>query len=289
LYATESRSQSEARLLSPLERTFLHIQGIGLATELKLWNSGIVSWYDLVERASEIPATGMRSLLLAACRESIEKLAVGDANYFLERLPSNEVWRAFCSFPGAVAYLDIETTSAAIDQTGLTVVGLFDGQSVHSFIADFEDLTERPPLSAVRYRTLLRPMHDLGDALSNFPRIVTYNGAVFDLPIIRRHFPDASFGRLHLDLRVALRGYGIKGGLKAIEKSFGISRPESVQGLNGFDAVRLWMRYRYFGDVAALATLIVYNAEDIINLQTLLRSFLDQRTADFPSGTNFQA
>jgi hypothetical protein len=44
---------------------------------------------------------------------------------------------------------------------------------------------------------------------------------------------------------------GYRGGLKYIEKKFGISRDQEIDGMDGYDAVRLWQAYQW-GDEAAL-------------------------------------
>ena len=59
----------------------------------------------------------------------------------------------------------------------------------------------------------------------------------------------------------------LKGGFKAVEQQLGI--PRQLQGINGWDAVLLWHRYQYFGDQKALATLLKYNEEDVVNLKAL--------------------
>lgn len=59
----------------------------------------------------------------------------------------------------------------------------------------------------------------------------------------------------------------LKGGFKAVEQQLGI--PRQLQGINGWDAVLLWQRYRNYGDGKALATLLKYNEEDVVNLKVL--------------------
>jgi uncharacterized protein len=74
---------------------------------------------------------------------------------------------------------------------------------------------------------------------------------------------------VHIDLRYVLMRLGHRGGLKTIEQRLGIQRPIDLQGMNGYDAVLLWNRYRE-GDSQALDTLIRYNREDVVNLKTLM-------------------
>ncbi len=74
---------------------------------------------------------------------------------------------------------------------------------------------------------------------------------------------------MHVDLRYALRKIGLSGGLKHIEKKVGISRGDDLEGVDGYEAVKLWHRYER-GDEAALDKLIRYNIEDVVNLKTLM-------------------
>jgi uncharacterized protein YprB with RNaseH-like and TPR domain len=78
------------------------------------------------------------------------------------------------------------------------------------------------------------------------------------------------FDQIHIDLCPALKRLGYRGGLKRIEQQLGIARPPEVEGLSGFDAVRLWRQWRRKNDAAALEQLLAYNREDIENLSLLL-------------------
>ena len=100
--------------------------------------------------------------------------------------------------------------------------------------------------------------------------VVTFNGAAFDLPFIRRHFRHVSLPAAHIDLRFLLRRLGLKGGLKQIECELHIRRADGVEGLNGYDAVLLWQAHQW-GDPEALERLIAYNREDTVNLEILMR------------------
>ena len=66
-----------------------------------------------------------------------------------------------------------------------------------------------------------------------------------------------------------LRSLGITGGLKGCEKKLGIDRKE-LDGVDGYFAVLLWREYLKSGNRAALDTLLAYNIEDVVNLETLM-------------------
>jgi len=102
--------------------------------------------------------------------------------------------------------------------------------------------------------------------------LVTFNGLSFDLPILRRAFPDWRPPLCHADLRHLLARLGHQGGLKAIERSLDglrLGRPSHLAALDGWDAGWLWRRGKD-GDRAALRRFAEYNLYDVVNLRTLM-------------------
>jgi uncharacterized protein YprB with RNaseH-like and TPR domain len=57
------------------------------------------------------------------------------------------------------------------------------------------------------------------------------------------------------------------GGFKAVERQLGI--PRRLKGVNGYEAVQLWWSYLKGGNQSALALLLEYNREDVVNLKAL--------------------
>lgn len=232
-----------------LEHTFLHLPGIGTRTERALWEQGILTWRDALGRGCPRGFSGRR--WDRSCRlieESQRSLDRRDHRHFARGLPSSEQWRAWRDFRDRVAYLDIETTGCSGSDM-VTVVGIYDGARTSSFVAG-DNLDQFP------------------DVLERYAMLVTFNGASFDLPFLRRCFPGLEFDQLHLDLMHTLRRLGLRGGLKKIERRVGIERDDDLAGLGGWDAVRLWNEYRA-GREESLRTLIRYNAADIENLELL--------------------
>mgnify|MGYP003586518469 CR=1 FL=1 len=234
-----------------LQNTFLHIPGIGETTERKLWNAGIVSWSDFVGAHDEGRLRGRKvEHAIGDVRESLLRYEAHDWNHFDRRLPSHQKWRAFGDLGDRALYVDIETTGMAGGDS-ITVIGTYDGRAAKSFVEG----------------------ENLDEALSEIethPLIVTYNGVQFDMPFIRDRFRRNLFNHVHVDLRFPLRRLGYSGGLKRIERMFGIGRSARTQGLDGWDAVRLW-REHLRGSREALDLLLEYNREDIVNLEPLMR------------------
>lgn len=238
-----------------IPRTFLLLPGIGPKKERQLWRAGCSDWthYLVREQLPGVAAATKRghTELLQRAVEAWER---PDPVTLASLVPTREHWR-FQPTAARIGYLDIESTGTDPRST-VTVVGVHDGATGVS-----EQLVAGHDLD-----------HDhLSRLLARFDLLVTFNGAGFDLPMLRHHYPGAVPAVPHLDLRQPLARLGYKGGLKRIEAALGVVRPEEVVGVDGYEAVRLWRRYRLRDDQEALDTLLVYNREDIVNLEPLAR------------------
>jgi uncharacterized protein YprB with RNaseH-like and TPR domain len=232
-----------------LEATYIHCPGVGEITERRLWQAGARTWAEFIAMGERLRLSAkQRSVLEPLIAESQARLCAHDHAWFARHLPAREHWRAFPAFRDRIAFLDIETTGG-LEPYDLTLVGLYDGTTLRQFVRG-RNLNEFP--EAVRDRALL----------------VTFFGTGFDLPFLRRAFR-MEFPQLHVDLCFLLKRLGYSGGLKQVERDFGIRRSAETDGLSGWDAVRLWNQWRR-GDGEALDTLLAYNAEDVLNMQTLL-------------------
>jgi uncharacterized protein YprB with RNaseH-like and TPR domain/predicted nuclease with RNAse H fold len=241
-----------------LEQTFIHIPGIGRRTERELWESGITSWDDLAGFFTPpVPiGRGLRRRLEAYIPESIEAVRKGDAAFFRRLSTLGEAWRLFPEFADQCVFLDIETTGLSPVFDTVTMVGLFDGKQYEVFV-DGQNLL------------------DLPDRLKRYSVVVTFNGSGFDLRFLKLAFKDLKLPPIHIDLRWITRRLGHRGGLKAIEKDFGISRDQSVEDIGGYEATVLWSRHLR-GDRAALQQLITYNSEDVVHLKAIMEIAYDR-------------
>ena len=98
--------------------------------------------------------------------------------------------------------------------------------------------------------------------------VVTFNGASFDLPFIRRTTGlDVRDLAKHRDLLHVCRKRDLRGGLKRLEVLLGVERGSGIT--DGRMALRLWQRWETEGDEEALRTLLAYNKEDCVNLEIL--------------------
>lgn len=235
-----------------LTATFQHAQGIGAVTERRLWEAGILSWEAALGAApGALPLTAaQKTLLLPTVEASVAALTRGDFRYFAQMLPPREHWRAAPQFMDRVGFLDIET-NGGFRPDDITIIGVYDGDESRLYVKG-QDLDE------------------FARDASRYALWVTYFGTGFDVPFLRRRFPALAFDQLHIDLCPALRRLGYKGGLKYVEQQIGVHRAPELDGLSGFDAVRLWRQWRRYRDRDALDLLLAYNRADIENLSLLL-------------------
>lgn len=235
-----------------LTSTFVLLKGIGPATERRLWQDGISDW-SLFLRRPVIPyiSSVKKSWYDDTLATAQSRLAVGGANFFRTCLKSRDHWRLFEAFRHRALYLDIETTGHSAREGLVTVVGLYRNGRMESLVRG-DNLTEER----------------LQEALEQTDLLVTFFGSVFDIPYLQTAFPRLDFKKPHFDLCFAARRLGMQGGLKFIERELEIRREDAIEGLDGWDAVRLWHRWRG-GDDAALDLLLRYNAADARNLEPL--------------------
>ncbi|HEY3322462.1 MAG TPA: ribonuclease H-like domain-containing protein [Planctomycetota bacterium] len=242
-----------------LERTFIHIPGVGPKREQRIWHDGILCWDDML-KDRDLFDDGPPAPLEQEITLSRSKLADGDARWFEQRLGAGHAWRLAPDFDdGRIAYLDIETDGSTGTELrdgqdapgGTTVCAVWDGVKAKVFLRD-------------------RDLHLIPEYLQQYKVLCTFNGKAFDIPYLEGRFGKDFFPGAHLDLRPITAAVGLKGGLKRIETQLGILRPENIRRYTGYDAVKLWGAYRR-GRKDALEPLARYNLADAVNLQSLLR------------------
>ena len=233
-----------------LESTFIHLPGLGPATEQRLWRAGITTWRSFIE-APALPGLSAprRDHLAGLLRDDLNRL--DDPAYWSRVLPSSEQWRMYGRFKERTGFLDIETDGRPVEEGGeVTLIGLFDGRIFRPFVNG-------------------RNMDRFEECLEGLQMLVTFNGACFDLPVLKSYIRHLRLPPAHIDLRYPLKRLGFQGGLKRIEQDFALERQDEVRGLDGWEAVLLWRRH-LDGDRRALGTLIRYNRADTVNLKPLM-------------------
>jgi uncharacterized protein YprB with RNaseH-like and TPR domain len=232
-----------------LENTFLHVPGLGIKSEQRIWSSGIHSWDDLLRGDLKCFSLKRADTLRRSIEDSKEHLSRGNPDYFGNLLPSNQFWRIFPEFRKSVAYLDIETTGLDSWSNEITTIALYNGNSVLTYVQG-------------------QNLDEFKEDVKRLKVLVTYNGRCFDVPFIESYF-GIKLNQVHIDLRFLLRSLGYTGGLKGCEKKAGINRGD-LEGIDGYFAVLLWEDYQRNKNRKALETLLAYNIQDVVNLEFLM-------------------
>lgn len=244
-----------------LTHSFIHLPGIGVKTEEKLWQRGIHNWSQWSDPPPLRLPNSSPQQLSSLLQRSLAELDTGP-DFFSRRLPANQQWRLLSHFQDRMAYLDIETTGLG-PNAEITTIALYDGQEVRCYING-------------------RNLEDFEKDIWKYEILVTYNGKGFDIPVLERFF-HTRLTHAHIDLRYILAKLGFKGGLKGCEKQLGIERG-SLDGIDGYFAVLLWQDYINNSNEKALETLLAYNIEDTINLESLLIEAYNRNVQTLPFG-----
>ena len=244
-----------------LKNSFQHIPGIGAATEKQLWASGISGWQDITPANTFKISPKRFETISAYTNASHEHLKNNNPAYFADLLPAKEHWRLFNEFRNSTAYIDIETTGIEFYGCEITTIALYDGKKIGYYIKG-------------------QNLEAFIEDIQNYDLLVTYNGKTFDVPFIEGKF-GITLNHAHIDLRYVLKSLGYSGGLKLCEKALGVDRGD-LDGVDGYFAVLLWLDYQQNRNEKALETLLAYNIEDVVNLETLMVMAYNMKLKDTP-------
>ncbi|MDR3555642.1 MAG: ribonuclease H-like domain-containing protein [Syntrophobacteraceae bacterium] len=170
--------------------------------------------------------------------------------FFAKALPSSEYYRIALEFPADVIFLDIETTGLSVHYDIITIVGW-------SIASDYGVYINGQDGASLR------------EALRGAKAVVTFNGTLFDLKFLNKHFDTLVIPPIHIDLRFFAKRVGLSGGQKAIEREIGFKRGSDIVDMAGEAAPILWHKYRR-GDLGAMKKLIEYNHADIEGMKWIL-------------------
>jgi len=250
-----------------LKSTFHHIPGIGIKTEKHFWRSGIFDWDSFQSACFMKLSPNQLAIIKEYLFDSKDQLAMGNPSYFTDLLPSSLHWRIFPEFRHAAVYLDIETNGLSSHYGFITTIALYDGASVSYYVKGHN-------------------LEDFKHDIQKYKVIISYNGKSFDIPFIERYF-GIRLNHAHIDLRHILGSLGYRGGLKGCEMALGIDRGD-LTGVDGYFAVLLWELYQQTGNERALETLLAYNIEDVLNLETLMVTAYNNKLQDTPFYRRYQ-
>lgn len=221
-----------------------------------MWSRGILTWEQHISSVPEQRSLFETSSSVSILADSIAAYKKGDIAFFAKSLPRSEFYRVALEFPQDVLFLDIETTGLSLYYDQITMVGWSLGKQYGAYINGQDDTALRSVLSRAKV-------------------IVTFNGTMFDLKFIDKHFGSPAIPPVHLDLRYFAKRVGLSGGQKKIEKEIGFTRQSEIDGMLGEAAPILWHKYRR-GDQDAMRRLIEYNHADIEGMKWILDTCIER-------------
>jgi len=257
-------------LATMIESSFQIAPGLGPKRERELWRAGVARWDDLPATACAPLSARTDRALRAAIDDARAALEARQADRVAALLPAREHWRLFGAFGDDAAYLDIETSDDVVGHAGISAIGILDRHGPRLFLAG-------------------RDLDDFPEAARDWPLLVTFNGLSFDVPILRRAFPEWRPPVGHVDLRHVMPRLGHPGGLKTIERrleQLHLMRPPHLASIDGWDASWLFRRGRD-GDREAMRRFAEYNLYDAVNLRTLMawayNALVEAEASDAPA------
>ena len=234
-----------------IERTFQFIPGVGPYLEKQLWARGIRDWSFFPDAGPAVLGGKKDAEARNLIRAATGLFEQGDLAGLAALFPAREQWRLYDAFASDAVFFDIETDGG--EPQAPTVVALFSQRAGLELFVEGRNMAALPA------------------ALAAHRLWVTFNGSLFDVPVLATHF-GAGFPEpaLHLDLRFICQRLGLRGGLKRIEEALGLTRPPHMRGVTGADAVVLWREYLRTGRKDVLRFLVEYNLYDAFQLRTLM-------------------
>lgn len=194
------------------------------------------------------------SALCEILTKSQTALKQNNIQFFIDHLATREQWRILATYFDRLSYFDIETSGLSYDAY-VTCVACYHKGKVYTYV-NGENLD------------------DFLDLLEDVDLLVSFNGASFDVPFMLRTYHIPELPCPHIDLRWQCHHQNHKGGLKHIEHTLNINRPDDLQGVDGAEAVWLWYRWHQYKDQRARERLLRYCAADVLTLQLVTASLL---------------
>lgn len=230
--------------------SFSQIKGISIQKEKDYWSAG-ETLYSIADSLSTQQSLFGDGDCDHDILRSIHALQNHDVTFFQNRLDHKYYYRIAYSFPRDVMFLDIETTGLSTVYHYVTCIG---------WILNGEYGYWLQGMDSEHFRSAFR----------SAKMIVTFNGTMFDCKFLDYVFLTDEFSKkANLDLMFLCRRFGLTGGQKEIERYIGFSRPQSLKGTDGKEAIALWYAF-LFGKQSALKRLIEYNFYDILGMVYIL-------------------
>lgn len=167
--------------------------------------------------------------------------------------------------------VDIETTGLSGKYNKVILIGI---------LYKFDKTIISKQLFAENPNEEIHILNEFANIFKNFSYIITYNGASFDIPFLKKRFQyhniKWSFHNIkHIDILQFIRKEKDKLNLKnlqlkTVEKFLGINRTDTISGK---DSILLYKQYVKHPCPSIKKTILLHNYEDIYYLNILLTIF----------------
>lgn len=235
-----------------LRQSLCLLSGVSPEAEIRLRRAGVSSCRQLAGEAERHFSAAHAARVRESWSQGCKAAEYGLAGWFVSHLPAGHRVRAVRAFERETLFYDIET----------------DGMGRGACVTCIATWRNGEMKTFVRGRNLEGFLGEWASA----KLLVGFNSKRFDTPAVCKEF-GLSGVPAQVDLMDEAAHWGLRGGLKAIERRIGFART-AVPCRNGEDAVDCWRRYRGGGDAEALRTLLAYNRDDVLSLRHLARHLL---------------
>lgn len=235
-----------------LDQSLCLLDGVSPEAEIRLRRGGVLTCRQLAEEADRHFSTAHAARVCESFGQFAKADSLGLAGWFVAHLPAGHRVRALRRFAEEAVFFDIETDGLTRGAR-ITCITTMRGGRLRTFVRG-------------------RNLDDFLEEWTSAKLLVGFSSKRFDTPVVSREFGLADLPA-QIDLMDEAAHYGLRGGLKAIEKRIGFSRT-NVSCSNGEDAVECWRRFRDDGDESALASLLAYNRDDVLSLRHLAQHLL---------------
>ncbi|MBR4616390.1 MAG: ribonuclease H-like domain-containing protein [Kiritimatiellae bacterium] len=235
-----------------LDQTLCLLDGVSPEAEIRLRRSGVLTCRQLAEEAERHFSSAHAGRVKASWQALCKANELGLAGWFVAHLPAGHRVRALREFRRDAVFFDIETDGMGRDAHVTCITTWRDGNT-KNFVRD-------------------KNLEGFLEEWSAAKILVGFNSKRFDTPMVCREF-GLTGSPPQIDLMDEAAHYGLRGGLKAIERVVGFTRAD-VNCKNGEDAVECWRRYRCTGSQTELDAMLAYNRDDVLSLLHLSRRLL---------------
>jgi hypothetical protein len=234
----------------------LHLPGIGRVRAARLRALGVTEWGALGPQ----PPAGLRlgpaswAAVLEHVARCDQAVAAGDIAFLARALRGPDLWRLLAAYGERAAFVDIETDGLHHGARITVIACLWQGR-LQTFVQG-------------------ENLDDFLDLLQQVELVATFNGASFDVPMIRNGFHIPELPCAHVDLRWVCYHAGWRGGLKTVESQLGLRRPPDLVGVDGAQAVELWTCWERQRSRPHRDLLVRYCAADAVALRGVAGALL---------------